>query len=245
MGATGGSSTAGEPPDSRAEYRFPLLALATTTGVAGLLDALALTRYGVFVANQSGNLMHLGMGLAGHDPLWPASAASIGAFGFGAGIAFRVRRVCGPEHRPDPAVVQCCLALTALILWAVVDVTLDRGVPDPGRRAVLAAAGAFFMGCLGGLFVRTAGFATTITYQSGTVIKTGQRIVSWITGSGESRRKAAQGAMLGLLGLVGYVSGGFVGALASSRPIVTFALAVAALVVLMLTLRSARRPPRE
>ncbi|MFB9185917.1 DUF1275 family protein [Dactylosporangium sucinum] len=208
------------------------------TAVAGLMDALALTRYGVFVANQSGNLIHVGMGLAGHDPLWPASAASIGAFGVGAGIASRVRRVRGP----DPAVVEFGLALAALILWAVVDAALDRGVPGaPGPRAVLAAAGAFFMGCFGGLFVRTAGIATTITYHSGTVMKTGERLVAWMTGSGQARRKASQGAALGLLGLAGYVSGAFLGTLSSNRPMLTFALVLLVLVALMLTLRSLRR----
>ncbi|MEV0130397.1 YoaK family protein [Dactylosporangium sp. NPDC050688] len=237
MSAAGGASA----EDSRAEFRLPLLALAVATGVAGLMDALAVTRYGVFVANQSGNLVHVGMGLAGRDPLWLASACSIGAFGLGAGVAFGVRRICDPGHRPDPAVAGFCLALVALLLWAVVDAAFDRGAPGLDRRAVLAATGAFFMGCLGGLFARTAGIATTITYQSGTVMKTGTRVVAWIAGSGEARRKASQGVLLGLLGIGGYVSGSFVGALAGGRPMLTFALAAAVLVALMLTLRSLRR----
>jgi uncharacterized membrane protein YoaK (UPF0700 family) len=222
------------------EFRFPLLALAVATGVAGLMDALATVRYGVFVANQSGNLVHVGMGLGGRDPLWLASACSIGAFGFGAGIAFAVRRACGPGRRPDPAVAGFCLALAALLLWAVLDAALDRGAPGLDRRAVLAAAGAFFMGCLGGLFARTAGIATTITYQSGTVMSTGTRVVAWITGSSAARREASQGVMLGLLGIGGYVSGSFFGALAGSRSMPIFGLAAAVLVALMLTLRSLR-----
>ncbi len=236
MSAAGGASAG----DSRTEFRYPLLALVVATGVAGLMDAVAVTRYGVFVANQSGNLVHVGMGLAGRDPLWFASACSIGAFGFGAAIAFGVRRACGPG-RPDPAVAGFCLALAALLLWAVADAALDLGAPGLDRRAVLAAAGAFFMGCLGGLFARTAGIATTITYQSGTVMKTGTRVVAWITGSGAARRKASQGVMLGLLGIGGYVSGSFFGALTASRPMLTFVLAAVVLVVLMLTLRSLRR----
>ncbi|MER7283851.1 DUF1275 family protein [Dactylosporangium sp. NPDC000244] len=241
MSAADGASAAHEAPDSSAEFRSPVLSLATATGVAGLMDALALTRYGVFVANQSGNLIHVGMGLAGHDPLWSASAASIAAFGCGAGTAFRARRRCGPGHRLDPAVIEFSLAAVALILWTVLDAALDHGVPGPGRRAALAAAGGFFMGCFGGLFARTAGIATTITYQSGTVKKTGERIVAWITGSGQVRRKTSQGVALGLLGLAGYVGGAFLGTLTSGRPMLTFAVAGTVLAALLLTLRSIRR----
>ena len=237
MSAAGGAAAG----DSRTEFSYPLLALVVATGVAGLMDAVAVTRYGVFVANQSGNLVHVGMGLAGRDPLGRASGCSMGGIGSGGGSACGGRRACGPDRRPDPAVAGFCLALAALLLWAVVDAALDRGVPGLGRRAVLAAAGAFFMGCLGGLFARTAGIATTITYQSGTVLKTGTRVVAWITGSGAARRKASQGVMLGLLGIGGYVSGSFFGALTARRPMLTFVLAAAVLVALMLTLRSLRR----
>lgn len=234
MGEAGGPSAG----DSRAEYRFPLLALVAAAGVAGLMDAQALTRYGVFVANQSGNLVHVGMGLAGRDPLWLVSACSIGGFGLGAGIAFAVHRTCGRGRRLDAAVAGSCLTLAVLLLWAVADAALEHGPPERGRRAVLAVAGAGFMGCLAGQFARTGGIATTITYQSGTVMETGTRVVAWITGSGEARRKASQGVLLGLLGVSGYVGGSFVGALLAGRAMPAFGLAAAVLSGLMLTLRS-------
>ena len=69
------------------------------------------------------------------------------------------------------------------------------------------------------------------------VMKTATCVAAWITGSGTARRQASQGVMLGLLGIGGYVSGSFFGALTGSRP-TTFALAAAVLVALMLTLRS-------
>ena len=138
--AAGDSPAADEPADSQAGFRFPFLTLALATGVAGILDAFALTRYDVFVANQSGNIVHVGMGLVGHDPSWPASVASMVGFASGAGVAFRLRGRGRPDHRSRPA-VGLCLTIGALLLWAGADVTLDRGAVAGVRWVVLVITG--------------------------------------------------------------------------------------------------------
>ncbi|UWZ50884.1 DUF1275 family protein [Dactylosporangium aurantiacum] len=120
--------------------------------------------------------------------------------------------------------------------------TLDRGAPGLGRRAALAAAGACFMGCLAGLFAQPAGDAATVTYQSGTIVKTGTRVAAWFTGRGEARRTAARGALPGPVGIGGYVGGSVAGALVAGRPAVAFAVTAAVLVAL--TLWPARRRRR-
>ena|SRR5690606_3332117 len=88
--------------DTRSEFRFPLLALGLTTAVSGLVDAFTLLRYGVFTANQAGNVVQIGIGLGGKFPAWPAASASVAGFGVGRCWA------CGYEsfrtwRRPPPS----------------------------------------------------------------------------------------------------------------------------------------------
>ncbi|WP_327010483.1 DUF1275 domain-containing protein [Dactylosporangium sp. NBC_01737] len=242
MAAHTGGSAAGDSPAAgeRAAFRAPFLALALAAGVAGILDAFALTRYGVFVANQSGNVVHVGMGLVGHDPSWPASVASMAGFATGAGVAFRLRGRGGPDHR-SPAAVELCMTIGALLLWAGIDVALDRGPVAGVRWVVLVVIGGFSMGCMSALMVRSAGTAVNATYQSGTVAKTGERIAAWITGTGPARTGARHASLLGSIGIAGYATGGGVGALTQRHPVWTFAVAVSILCMLLLSL-TARRP---
>jgi uncharacterized membrane protein YoaK (UPF0700 family) len=240
---TGGSAAGGSPAaGDRAAFRAPFLALALAAGVAGILDAFALTRYGVFVANQSGNVVHVGMGLVGHDPSWPASVASMAGFAAGAGVAFRLRGLGGPGHR-SPAAVELCLTIGALLLWAAVDVALDRGAVAGIRWVVLVVAGGFSMGCMSALMVRSAGTAVSTTYQSGTVAKTGERIAAWITGTGPERTKARHASVMGIIGIAGYATGGGIGALTQHHAVGTFAVAVSILGLLLLLLTARRAHP--
>ncbi|WP_229402306.1 DUF1275 family protein [Micromonospora okii] len=189
------------------------MALALTTGVAGGLDAFAFLHYGAFVANQSGNAVFLGMGPAGAHPAWPASAASLIAFAAGTGTVTWLR---GAARRRTPAVVKLAAAEVALALWAVLNVLLAYGRHDPASRAALAAAGALAMGALTTLITHTAGIATNIAYQSGTVAKTGEHAAGWLTGRDAGR--ARLGTLLGLLTLASYALGGAVGTLARHQP---------------------------
>lgn len=202
--------------DSYREFRLPLLVLAVSTFVAGLLDAFAFLRYGVFAANQSGNAVLLGVGLAGEYPAWPGAAASLVAFAAGAGATSRLRAARG---RRAPAARGLAAAVVTVWLWAALNVLFEYGRGGPHPRVGLAAAGGFAMGCLATLFVRTAGIATTITYQSGTVAKTGERLAAWLTGPGVDRSAARRAALLGLLTLACYTAGGGVGTLAQQRPL--------------------------
>lgn len=99
----------------------------------------------------------------GH-PTWPASAASLIAFAAGAGIAVWLR---GRTRRWAPAITNLLGTEIALLLW----VLLAYGRHGTASRVVLTGTGALAMGSLATLFTRTAGIATAITYQSGTVAK--------------------------------------------------------------------------
>ncbi|MEV6813463.1 YoaK family protein [Micromonospora sp. NPDC051296] len=220
--------------DSRREFRLPFLVLALTTGIAGFVDAFAYLSYGAFVANQSSNVVFLGIGPAGRHPTWPAAAASLVAFAAGAGVVTRLRATRSRWSAPVRVLVATVIATS---VWAVLNVLLQYGRHGPQARIALSALGGFAMGCLATLFVRTAGVATTITYQSGTVAKTGERIVSWLAGPGVDRTKARRASLLGLLTLVGYAVGGGIGTLAQQRPLWVPAWATLALVAVMFMVR--------
>ncbi|MET8233372.1 YoaK family protein [Micromonospora sp. NPDC005298] len=226
-----------DKPDARHEFRQPIVVLALTTAIAGFVDAFAYLTYGAFVANQSSNVVFLGIGPAGRHPAWPAAAASLVAFAAGAGIVTRLRAA---RIRWAPSVRVLAATMFAMSVWAVLNVLLDHGRHGPQSRIALSALGGFSMGCLATLFVRTAGVATTITYQSGTVAKTGERIVGWVAGPTADRSRARRASLLGLLTLAGYAVGGAIGTLAQQRPLWVPAWATLALLAV---LALARRDP--
>ena len=95
-------SITSDPQDVYREFRQPLLVLALTTGIAGFVDAFAFLRYGAFVANQSGNAVLLGIGLAGRHGAWPESAASLIAFATGTGVVSHGTRGTEPVVAVPP-----------------------------------------------------------------------------------------------------------------------------------------------
>ena len=216
--------------DVQKEFRLPLVALALTTVVAGLVDAFTLLRYGVFTANQSGNIVHVGMGLSGRFPQWPAALASIVAFGAGGALAARLRR----SHRDSPPARELVGVIVAVTLWSVADVLLESGQGDRGRQAGLAALAAVSLGILALLFARTAGVMTTTTYQTSTVLSAAQGLSDWI-GRGDRSRRASRRWRLGLIGICGYALGGAIGALIQRSPAWVFGLAIGILATLLAT----------
>jgi uncharacterized membrane protein YoaK (UPF0700 family) len=241
-GATGGEPAAGggsagtgqgDQQDARAEFRIPLLALVVTTGVAGFLDAFSLLRYGAFVANQSGNVVHIGMGLAGWHPHWPTAAASLVGLAVGTGTMSRLRRGHG---RWAPAARTLAGTIAALAIWAVLNSVLHTGMHSEVARLALTALGGYAMGNLTTLFSSMRGLAATITYQSGTVAKLGERAARSLAGPGGGRSRARWGVFIGLLGLLGYGGGGAIGAVAQVFPVWMPVWALLALLLLMTTL---------
>ncbi|MEU8165497.1 YoaK family protein [Micromonospora sp. NPDC049004] len=235
-----GDSTSGQqsdPQDASREFRYPLLVLALTTGIAGFVDAFAFLRYGAFVANQSGNAVLLGIGLAGRHAAWPESAASLIAFAAGTGVVSQVRAA---PSRWSPSYRGLGCAVVALALWAVLNVLLHYGRHGGWPRIALAAAGGLAMGALATLFVRTAGITTAITYQSGTVDKIGERIGRWLAGPDTGRRRARHGTFLGLLALTCYAAGGGLGTMAQEQPLWVPAWGALGLSALAFLVRSGR-----
>ncbi|MGC4807668.1 YoaK family protein [Micromonospora sp. DT233] len=235
--SSAGRAVRPDPKDSFTEFRRPVLVLVLCTGIAGVLDSFAFLRYGVFVANQSGNLILVGIGAVGRYPDWPAAVVSV--LGFAAGTATATWLRAGPG-RWSPQLRGIAAAVLTTAGWAVLNALLTYGRHGGAARVVLAGVGGVAMGCLTTLFVRTAGVASTITYQSGTVAKTGERIATWLAGPSADRGRSRRALLLGLAGLVAYAVGGGIGALAQQRPLWVPAGAALALAVVTLTLA---RPP--
>ncbi|MFF0100584.1 YoaK family protein [Micromonospora sp. NPDC005257] len=225
--------------DSYREFRHPLAALVLAVVTAGALDAFAFLRYGAFVANQSGNAIFLGMGPAGAHPAWPVSAASIVAFSTTAGLVNLLRDRARQTTAP---LVDIAVTEVAMVVWTVLNLALAYGRHGMPSRVLLAAAGAVAMGSLTTVATRTAGIATPITYQSGTMTKTGERAAHWLFGPTAGRSRARRGTLLGLLALISYSVGGAIGTLAQHRPHWVPLWGLIALAVLVLLLRRHPRP---
>lgn len=133
--------------------RTPAIALAATivlTFVTGVVDAvgfLALDR--VFTGNMTGNIVILGMGVAGADELpvlGPAIAlAAFTGAAFAAGLALRKPRAANPPGWHDRVTV--LLALGALVLTGLTVVAAWAGDHSaPAVEIAMAAVTAAVMG---------------------------------------------------------------------------------------------------
>ncbi len=132
------------------EHRAALGTTVALTFVTGIVDAvgyLALDR--VFTGNMTGNIVILGMGVAGADNL-PilGPAVALGAFtaaAWAAGLALRGPRAAGPpgwHHRVTTLLVLGFLVLSALTVVAI----CTGGQPSEPLAIVMAAGTAAVMG---------------------------------------------------------------------------------------------------
>lgn len=227
-----------------ADFHVPLFAVLLGTALAGVVDAFSFLKYKVFVGIQTGNVVFVGMGAADHFPPWPSAVASLVAFGLGGLLGAGIRRLptVGPLTPPGMEL----LAMGVLfVVWGLVDRSLDSGQGSLTERSILTALCAFPVGILGGLIVRTFGVQTATSYETGTVLRTTRGLADWIferDDTGRARRIAG----IGLLCLISYAVGGYVGAVTESRPgwmlAIVWAVSVV-LIVLTLGKRSAAQHP--
>lgn len=230
--------------DAKVAFRWPVTALALTAGVAGFLDAFALLHYGVFVANQSGNVVQLGMGLAGSFPAWPASGSAIVGCGVGVVVGVRLRRRSGAAQGVRAPVRQLAAAAMILSAWTALDLFLGSGSSLP-QRIVLTFISSVGLGVLAVLIARTAGVPTTTTYQSGTVVKTANAIADWLENDTTAKVRPRRTVWFGLAGLTGYAAGGGLGAVAQRHLLWTYLATMLALAALILLTRPGRPSPRR
>ena len=217
----------GAPPDPGRGDLGLAVALAL---VAGFVDAVCfLHLFGVFPANQSGNAVLLGIGIAGEGstPVW-ASATALLAYVGGVSLAVR-RRARGGR----------LLALEAALLVpvAAVAAAAPHGVAGLGAlpRAGLLAVTGVAMGVQTESARRAGGVAVSTTYQTGALT----RIAEAVAGPGGTRWSAAAGVLGAVFGA--YVAGAAIGASPLGRG--AGAMAVAVVAVGVAALVAARLDP--
>ncbi len=143
------------------ESRQPTAALLALTFATGIVDAASfLALGGVFAAMQTGNVIFLGLGIAGSTdaPLFAPLLALLAFLGGGAVAALLIGRPA-PRAAALGVAVECSLLVAATVLAAAAD-------PDAGSTAayLLIAALSVAMGLRNTLARRAGGenLATTV-----------------------------------------------------------------------------------
>ena len=228
-------SEATSPPGSGgSRFRLPVLALALLTIVAGFADGYALIRYDVFVANQSGNIVRVGMGLVGNYSAWDLAVAAMLGFGVGAMIGWQLRSWAG--ERITLLVRGRLLAVATLIAaWAVVVVTANSS-----RSVGLASAflGATAMGTMASVLTHVAGVQAQTTFQSATITRAAQGVLDWAARRDPAHRTGRTLALISAMTLACYAGGGAVGSVMAGLSAITLLLALLPLTVVFSLIRS-------
>jgi uncharacterized membrane protein YoaK (UPF0700 family) len=153
----------------------PLQAVAVAlAALAGYVDAVAfLDVGGFFVSFMSGNSTRFGVGLAQQTSAAAIAGGLIGCFVVGVVCGSLVVQTTGRRRRP------MVLALVMLLLIAAM---MIRIVLVPTQPLVGAAFLAMAMGAANATFERDGEVAFGVTYMTGALVKTGQRIARALRG---------------------------------------------------------------
>lgn len=220
-----------DPPERRGSFRWPVIALALLTFTAGYADGYSLSRFDVFIANQSGNIVRAGMGIFGEYAEWRLALLSILGFAVGAGLSW-----CAaiPAMRFGWTVlrVRLLVASTLLAVWWLVAL-IGGDSSNTGFAATLL--GAMALGILASAMTSVAGTPVQPTFQTGTVLNGARGLVLWAAGDASASQAGRRLVTLGALMILTYALGGAGGALAtrtgSTALLVGLLLPVAALLM--------------
>jgi len=178
-----------EPALEADSVRHPLVrALLALTFTTGLLDASSYVGLGhVFTANQAGNIVLLGAGIAGNGNL-PVAAplVSVGSFVVGAGAAGVVTKRSGTSDRV--LVVRALAAEVSLLGIAAIVAAAGTVTPGAASGYIVIALLALAMGVRNGTLARFGGADSTLTMLTGSLAG----LVSNLPFTGGSDRRSAR-----------------------------------------------------
>lgn len=183
--------------DARDAFRWPLLAVGMLAGIAGALDAIAFSSFGVFTANQAGNLVLVWVRLPIDAQVAAFSAVSMAgcALGIASVVAARVR--AGSRGRRTtlrrPLLAAIALLAVAYFLTSVVGVapqqndSTTESAADWWQSAGLVAISAYGLGVLGASVLMVDGRRATVIGSTGAfmsavrlaVVRIGSGSVTW------------------------------------------------------------------
>jgi uncharacterized membrane protein YoaK (UPF0700 family) len=209
----------------------PLIVIAIClAALAGFVDALAFTSLGGFFASfMSGNSTRLGVGLGG-GATGDALTAGALVLSFVSGVIVASVLVRARGERSREAIM---MVVTALLAAAAAVATL---MPGPLLLIFLAMA----MGCENGVFHRDGDVTIGVTYMTGSLVRTGQKLAGALMGDADRWGWAPY-----LMLWAGFVAGVVLGAASHLRWgwMALWAAPVAAAVLTAALVRVAGRAP--
>lgn len=191
-------------------FRWPVLALALLTLTAGYTDGYSLSRFDVFIANQSGNIVRAGMGLFGEYDAWPLALLSMLGFAVGAMLAWLLGI---PAARLGWTLVRVRLLTASAILglwWLVILVVSN----DSQKGIACALLGGTALGVLASVMTKIADTPIQPTFQTATVLNSARGLIEWMAGHGATESAGRRLAVLGIMTILCYAAGGALGAFA-------------------------------
>jgi hypothetical protein len=183
--------------DARHAFRWPLFAVGMLAGIAGAFDAIAFSSFGVFTANQAGNLVLVWVRLPIDAQVAAFSAVSMAgcALGIASVITARVRAVSRGRRTTirRPLFAAIALLAVAYFLTSVVGVAPQRtdstaeAAADWWQGAGLVAISAYGLGVLGASVLLVDGRRATVIGSTGafmsavrlTVVRIASGSVTW------------------------------------------------------------------
>ena len=196
------------------------IALAAT---AGFVDAhIYVNVTPVFVANMSGNLIHMGISL-GEGDWFPALATVLALGAFTAGVIIATvhhdRQVTrAREVHPAFLLAVESALLVVLTTWLIAIPTTFTARPRTADLPVIVLA-AMAMGIQAGALRRVGEIAVATTYGTGAIVRIGEKVVLAARRADRSsvhRRRVAIAVLLVVL--VSYVAGAVIATVAGSSP---------------------------
>jgi uncharacterized membrane protein YoaK (UPF0700 family) len=220
----------------------PLVLAAALAATAGFVDAhIFLHVTPVFVANQSGNLIHLGM-FAGQADWHEAAAVAVAICSFVAGVmAATVHhdhqvRAGRPVHPTVLLAVEAALVLLLMGLLAWWGITFSRIAELVDLPVIII--GGVAMGVQTAALRRVGSVAVSTTYGTGSIVRIGEKSVLALRGADRSATDRRSRTVVVLAAVtVAYVLGA-VAASALGRSPWLLLLPVAVLVVAAVATRS-------
>jgi hypothetical protein len=163
--------------DARDAFRWPLFAVGMLAGIAGALDAIAFSNFGIFTANQAGNLVLVWVRLPIDAQVAAFSAVSMAgcALGIASVVTARVRAVSRGRRTTiqRPLFAAIVLLAVAYFLTSVVGVapqqnnSMTESAADWWQRAGLVAISAYGLGVLGASVLMVDGRRATVIGSTG------------------------------------------------------------------------------
>ena len=233
------------------QVQGPLPVAAGLAAVAGFLDAHLFQRVAdVFVANMSGNVVLLGIGIgdvSGAKVGPPAVALAAFSVGMGAATWVHDRRLSADRRlRPDLVVLgEVVLILGLALFLGVLDVKVDGRLDPLGYLAI--AGGAVAMGAQTAVIRRVGAVAVSTTYESGAVVRLSEDLVLAATEPGaDARARRRQVLRVVSAVVIAYCAGSAVAAaIGSTAWALAVPLGVLVVCAAVLHLQVRRVPPRR